>query len=101
MTPSRPGAAATVLTVASPRPMEFNLADLFECVVDHVADRVALSCGDRHLDYATLDDHANRLAHGLDSLGICAADHVACHHQTGPDSLEPLMACFKLRALPI
>lgn len=31
--------------------MQFNLADLFEIVVDTVPDREALVCGDRRLTY--------------------------------------------------
>ncbi len=81
--------------------MEFNLADLFECVADHVSDRVALTCGDRHLRYDTLDDRANRLAHGLAGLGVEAGDHVACYLRTGVEYVETMLACFKLRAVPI
>jgi acyl-CoA synthetase (AMP-forming)/AMP-acid ligase II len=81
--------------------MEFNLADLFECVADHVSDRVALTCGDRHLRYETLDDRANRLAHGLAGLGVEAGDHVACYLRTGVEYVETMLACFKLRAVPI
>jgi acyl-CoA synthetase (AMP-forming)/AMP-acid ligase II len=81
--------------------MEFNLADLFECVADHVSDRVALTCGDRHLRYETLDDRANRLAHGLAGLGVETGDHVACYLRTGVEYVETMLACFKLRAVPI
>jgi acyl-CoA synthetase (AMP-forming)/AMP-acid ligase II len=81
--------------------MEFNLADLFECVVDHVGDRVALSCGDRHLTYRALDERATRLAHGLASLGVGPADHVGCYLHTGVEYLETMLACFKLRAVPV
>ena len=42
--------------------MEFNLADLFECVVDHVPDREALVCGARRCTYRELDAAANRVA---------------------------------------
>ncbi|HSO95248.1 MAG TPA: AMP-binding protein [Acidimicrobiia bacterium] len=81
--------------------MEFNIADLFECVADHVPERVALSCQDRHLRYDTLDDRANRLAHGLAGLGVTAGDHVACYLRTGVEYIETMLACYKLRAVPI
>jgi acyl-CoA synthetase (AMP-forming)/AMP-acid ligase II len=81
--------------------MEFNLADLFECVADHVPERVALTCGDRHRSYETLDDRANRLAHGLARLGVGPGDHVACYLRTGIEYVETMLACFKLRAVPI
>ena len=45
--------------------MSFNLADLFESVVDVVPDREALVAGERRLRYAQLDERANRLAHRL------------------------------------
>ncbi|MGQ0805864.1 MAG: hypothetical protein ACT4PI_18665, partial [Actinomycetota bacterium] len=44
---------------------EFNLADLFEVVVDTVPSRLALVAGDRRLTYEQLDERANRLAHHL------------------------------------
>ena len=40
---------------------QFNLADLFEVVVDTVPDRLALVAGDRRLTYRQLDQRANRL----------------------------------------
>jgi acyl-CoA synthetase (AMP-forming)/AMP-acid ligase II len=81
--------------------MEFNLADLFECVVDHVGDRVAVTCGERHLTYAALDARANRLAHGLAALGVEAGEHVACYLHTSVEYLETLLACYKIRAVPV
>ncbi len=81
--------------------MEFNLADLFECVVDHVGDRVAVSCSDRNLTYRELDERATRLAHGLAALGVGAGDHVGCYLHTGVEYLETMLACFKLRAVPV
>ena len=80
--------------------MEFNLADLFECVVDHVADREALTCGDAHLTYGELEARANRLAHGLADLGVEAGDHVACFLHTCGEYVETMLACYKLRAVP-
>jgi acyl-CoA synthetase (AMP-forming)/AMP-acid ligase II len=89
-----------VTKVASGGLMEFNLADLFECVVDHVADREALTCGDAHLTYAELDARANQLAHGLADLGVGAGDHVACFLHTCGEYVETMLACYKLRAVP-
>lgn len=80
--------------------MEFNVADLFECVVDSVGDRMALSCGGEHLTFRALDERANRLAHGLAGLGVGVGDHVACYLHTAPEFLETMLACFKLRAAP-
>jgi len=57
--------------------LEFNLADLFEVVVDTVPDRLALVAGDVRLTYRELDDRANRVAQHLRSVGIGPGDHVA------------------------
>ena len=45
--------------------MEFNLADLFECVAARVPEREALIWGDTRLTFQQLDERATRLAHGL------------------------------------
>ncbi len=44
--------------------MEFNLADLFESVVDVVGEQTAIVADSRRLSYAELDARADRLAHG-------------------------------------
>ena len=46
--------------------MEWNVADLFESVVDVLPpDRVALVCGDERRTYPELEARANRVAHHL------------------------------------
>ncbi len=80
--------------------MEFNLADLFECVADHVPDRVAVTAGDEQLTFRALDERATRLAHGLAGRGVDAGDHVACYLHTCVEYLETMLACYKLRAVP-
>src|SRR5262245_44830827 len=79
----------------------FNLADLFESVVDAVPDRVALVCGDRRLTYAELDARANRLAHHLLALGIGPGEHVGIHLYNATEFLECMLAAFKIRAVPV
>jgi acyl-CoA synthetase (AMP-forming)/AMP-acid ligase II len=81
--------------------MEFNLADLFESVVDTVPDREALVCGDRRLTYRQLEESSNRLAHGLASLGVEAGDHVGCYLYNSIEHVEVMLACYKLRAAPV
>jgi len=56
----------------------FNLADLFEMVIDVVPEREASICGDKRITYAQLEERANRLAHYLSEQGVKAGDHVAC-----------------------
>ena len=81
--------------------MHFNLADLFECVVDTVPANEALICGDRRLTYKELDERANRLAHWLIDHGIGTGDHVGLYLWNGTEYLEGMLACFKIRAVPI
>jgi non-ribosomal peptide synthetase component F len=52
--------------------MDFNLADLFECVAARVPDRDAVVWGDTRLNFAQLDERATRLAHGLAALAPAA-----------------------------
>ena len=56
--------------------MEFNIADLFESVVDRIPDRLAVVSGEHRLTFAQLEARANRLADALRKLGIGAGDHV-------------------------
>src|SRR5450759_5240355 len=76
--------------------MDFNLADLWEAVVDAVPDREALICGDRRLTYAAADERINRLAHALAARGVGAGDHVALYLYNGTEYLEGMLAAYKL-----
>ena len=79
----------------------FNLADLFEMVADHVPGRDALVCGVRRATYGELEERANRLAHFLASKGIGAGDHVGLYMYNCNEYIEGMLACFKIRAVPI
>ena len=79
----------------------FNLADLYELVADAVPGREALVAGQRRLTYAQLEERANRLAHHLTSLGLGPHDHVGLHMVNGTEYAEGMLACFKIRAVPI
>src|SRR5215470_6290598 len=81
--------------------MQYNLADLWERVVDTVPDREAFVCGDRRLSYAEADERANRLAHYLADQGVGAGDPVALYLYNGTEYLEGMLAAFKLRAVPV
>jgi acyl-CoA synthetase (AMP-forming)/AMP-acid ligase II len=81
--------------------VEYNLADLWEKVVDTVPGNEALVCGDRRFTYADADARINRLAHHLASRGIGPGDHVALYLYNGVEYLEAMLAAFKLRAVPI
>ncbi|MFZ4519920.1 MAG: acyl-CoA synthetase [Microthrixaceae bacterium] len=81
--------------------LTFNIADLWEAVSDRVADREALVVGERRLTYGQLEERANRLANHLASVGVGPGDFVGCHLSNCSEYLEALLACFKLRAVPV
>ena len=81
--------------------MELNLADLFERVADRVGEREAVVGNGRRLTYAQLDDRTTRLAHGLAATGIGPGDHVGLDLYSTPEHLEAMLACYKLRAVPV
>ena len=85
----------------SPQHMEFTIADLFERVADTVPSRVAVVCDGAELTYVELDQRATQLAHALRDLGVAAGDHVGLYLYNVPAHLEAMLACFKLRAVPI
>jgi len=79
----------------------FNLADLFESVAATVPDAEAVISGSRRLTYAALDERANRLAQHLMSRGIGPGDFVGLELTNGTEYLEGMLACFKVRAVPM
>ncbi|MFB7938290.1 acyl-CoA synthetase [Streptomyces sp. NPDC056049] len=88
--------------------MEYNLADLFESVVDVVPDREALVYVDhpgtgavRRLTYAELDAAANRLAHHLLDAGVRPGEHLGLHLYNGVEYLQTVLACLKARIVPV
>jgi len=88
--------------------VKYNLADLFESIVDTVPGREALVYADhpgtgaeRRLSYAQLDAAANRLAHHLRDAGIAPGEHVGLHLCNGVEYLQTVLACLKVRAVPV
>ncbi len=79
----------------------FHLADLLEGVADRRGDNTAIICGEKTLSFAELDTRANQLAHGLLAQGIAAGDHVGIYMINCVEFVESLIACFKIRAVPI
>ena len=78
--------------------MEFNLADLFEIVVDQVPDRRALVAGPARRTYRHLDERANRVAHHLQAVGVAPGDHVAVLSWNRAEWLEAELGIYKARA---
>ena len=88
--------------------MEYNIADLFESVVDVVPDREALAYFDhpgtgaeRRLTYAELDAAANRVAHHLVDSGIRPGEHLGLHLYNGVEYLQTVFGCLKARVVPV
>jgi acyl-CoA synthetase (AMP-forming)/AMP-acid ligase II len=79
----------------------FNLATLFEAVVDADPDREVLVVGDRRLTYRQLDERANRLAKVLATAGVGAGDAVGLQLANGTEYVEGMLAAFKLSAIPV
>lgn len=79
----------------------FNLADLFEQVVDSVPDHEALVQGSVRLTYAALEERANRFAHSLTAGGVQSGDHVGLLLHNCTEYLEAMIGCWKVRAVPI
>ena len=80
---------------------QFNLADLFELVVDTVPDRLALVAGDARLTYRELDARSNRLAHHLESAGLLPGAHVGILARNRAEWVESMVGCYKARTVPI
>ncbi|GGY59541.1 acyl-CoA synthetase [Streptomyces anulatus] len=88
--------------------MEYNLADLFESVVDAVPDREALlyvdhpgTGAERRLTYAELDAAANRIAHHLIDAGIRPGEHLGLHLYNGVEYLQTVLGALKSRIVPV
>jgi acyl-CoA synthetase (AMP-forming)/AMP-acid ligase II len=81
--------------------VEFNIADLLECVADAVPTREAVVCGGDRRTYADLDERATRLAHSLRDAGVGVGDHVGLYLRNSVAHVETMLACYKARAVPI
>lgn len=86
--------------------MEFQIADMFEAVVDTVPSNEALVCAaqgraELRMTYAELDARANRAANAFRGLGIGVGDHVGIHLFNCSEWIESMLGLFKLRAVPV
>ena len=64
-------------------------------------ERTALVSGQSRQSFAELDERADRLADVLRSRGVGPTNHVGLHLYNGHEFVEAMIACFKLRAVPI
>lgn len=81
--------------------MPLNLADVFEAVADELSGRTALVAGRERRTFDELDRRANRLARHLLARGVRPNQHVGIHMRNSVQFVEALLACFKVRAVPV
>ncbi|MEU4096157.1 amino acid adenylation domain-containing protein [Streptomyces sp. NPDC026673] len=82
-------------TDPAPAAGDATLADLFEAQVLLHPGRTAVTCGTGHLDYATLDERANRLAHALIRHGAGPERVVALALPRSIDLVVAVLAVLK------
>jgi fatty-acyl-CoA synthase len=80
---------------------QFNLADLFELVVDTVPDRLALVAGDTRLTYRELDTRATQVARHLEAAGHTPGAHIGILARNRAEWVETMIGCYKARTVPI
>ncbi|GAA3388274.1 amino acid adenylation domain-containing protein [Streptomyces roseoviridis] len=78
--------------------VETPVHTLFEDRAARQPRALALVSGEDRLDYGTLNERANRLAHHLRDLGIGRGDTVAVLVERGPDLVTALLAALKAGA---
>jgi 3-oxocholest-4-en-26-oate---CoA ligase len=81
--------------------MALNIADLFEHAADAVPERLAIVCGDAEINYRELEARSNELAHHLAGRGVGKDDHVGIYGRNSIELIMALLACYKLRAIPV
>lgn len=88
-------------TEAGSVPASYNIADVWEAVVDRIPEREAVVCGDQRRTFAELEKRANRLANHLAAEGVGVGDFVGCYLPNSIEYIETMLACFKIRALSV
>lgn len=81
--------------------MQFQLADLYECLCDTDPEAPVLIAGVKEFSRMALDQRANRLAHHLLAQGIGRGDHVGVYAYNRSEWVEALLACWKIGAAAI
>lgn len=79
----------------------FNLADVFETVVQTVPERTAYSSDSKQLTFAELNERANKLGNALKAKGFKRGDNVGIQLINSSEYFEAFFACVKFGAVPI
>src|SRR5262249_46699440 len=83
------------------RPMDWNLADVWESVCDAIPDRTVLIQGDRREDWRSFDERAARLAAAFMAARLKPGSKVASYLYNCNEYTEGLYATFKMRGIPV
>ncbi|MGB3301580.1 AMP-binding protein [Gordonia sp. (in: high G+C Gram-positive bacteria)] len=81
--------------------MKFNLATVFESVVDAVPERAALTWEGEDITYADLDKLSNQVAHLFTTNGLGKDDNVALFLKNSVEHVTSLVGLIKVRAVPV
>ncbi len=74
------------------------IQDFLESIAERAPERVALVAGTRQMTYGEVDDHANRIAHGLIAAGVQPGDRVAICLDNRPETVVAIFAALKAGA---
>ena len=72
-----------------------NIGSLLTKSARSFPENLAIAYGSKASTYAEFNARANRLANGLNSLGVQQGDNVAVLMYNCPEMLESMFACFK------
>ena len=81
--------------------MDFQFADILECLCDARPDGEILVAGHQSITRLALDQRANQLAHHLARSGVCRGQHVGIYAHNRIEWVEGLIACWKIGAAAI
>jgi len=76
-----------------------QLETFLENSARRLPEKTALVCGSQRISYAELERSANRLAHGLISLGVRRGDRVAIHMENSVEAVTAMFAVLKAGAV--
>src|SRR3954452_10995665 len=83
--------------LVSTRAVELQLCihEVFEKQAEKSPDAIAVTCGEAKLSYRELNERANRLAHHLQSSGICPETPVALYLERSLEMVVAILAVLK------
>ena len=86
------------MTAAAHAPGHFRVHEMFEAMVVHHPNEIAVADDERVLSYDELNRQANQLARHVQKLGVQPGDRIACHPGRGIPTAIALLAALKAGA---